>query len=206
MLKKVALLVALVAALPFAAFAGSQVDFTNAGGTLTGSSSGMALTNSTLIAVNGLGGGGLVTGISLGSYSFSTGALTGGNLQMGATFAGGGSVLIVGNGINGVTAGTIFSGTFSGPVTWTLITLKNGTHNYTLTGSISGNYANGVAANGVTVQLTVNTGKGFFNGKVAGSSGDTNISQSVAPEPGTLLLLGTGLVGIAGALRKRMAA
>ena len=206
MLKRVSLLVALVVALPFAAFAGSQVDFTNAGGTLTGSSSGMSLANSTLIAVNGMGGGGLVTGISLGSFSFSTGALTSGNLQMGGTFAGGGSVLIVGNGINGVTAGTIFSGSFSGPVTWSVITLANGTHNYTLVGSISGNYANGTAANGATVQLTYNTGKGWFNGKVAGSSGDTNISQSVAPEPGTLALLGTGLLGVAGAIRKRLAA
>jgi hypothetical protein len=206
MLKKVGLLVALVMALPFAAFAGSQVDFTNSGGTLTGSSSGMSLTNSTLIAVNGLNGGGLVTGINLGSFSFTTGALISGSLKTGGTFAGGGSVLIIGNGINGVTAGTIFNGTFTGPVTWTMITAANGTHNYTLVGAISGVGTNGNTIYGATTQLTISTpGKGMFNGKLKISSGDTNIS-SVTPEPGTLVLLGTGLLGIAGVLRKRMTA
>jgi hypothetical protein len=204
MLKRLALLGALVMALPFTAFAGSQVDFTNAGGTLTGSSSGMSLTGATLIGVNGLNGGSLVAGVNLGSFSFNTGALTSGSLQMGGTFAGGGAVTIIGNGINGVTAGTIFSGTFSGPVTWSVITLANGTHNYTLVGAISGHWANGVSASGATVQLSYNTGKGWFNGRVSGSSGDTNIGSTLAPEPGTLLLLGTGLLGIAGAVRKRL--
>jgi hypothetical protein len=201
MLKKVALLVALVVALPFTAFAG-QIDFTNSGGLLTGSSSGLSLSNSTLIAVNGLSGGGLVAGINLGTFSFSTGALTSGSLQGGGTFAAGGSILIVGNGINGVTAGTIYSGSFSGPVQWTLTTLANGTHNYILTGVITGTLGKSTPAQGATVQLTINTGKGWFNGKVKGSSGDTNIS-SVTPEPGTLLLFGTGLLSVAGVLRRR---
>ena len=206
MLKRVGMLVVLAMAMPLAAFAGSQVDFTNAGGTLTGSSSGMSLTNSVLIAVNGLNGSSLVNGVSLGTFSFSTGALTSGNLQMGATFAGGGNFSIVGNGINGVTAGTIFTGSFSGPVTWSVITLANGTHNYTLVGSIVGTFANGQSANGVTVQLSYNTGKGWFNGRVKGSSGDTNISTAVTPEPGTFALFGAGLLGIGGVLRKRLMA
>jgi hypothetical protein len=205
MLKKLGFLLVLAMLTPLAAFASGQVDFTNAGGTLTGSSAGLSLTNSTLIAVNGLNGGTLVAGQNLGTLSFTTGALTSGSLQMGGTFAAGGTFTIVGNGINGVTAGTIFSGTFSGPLTWTLFTLPNGTHNYTLSGTLTGSMTNGSPASGVSVQLTVNTHKGFFNGKTNISSGDTNLT-TVTPEPGTLMLFGTGLVGLAGVLRKRFAA
>ncbi len=200
-MKRVALLTLLALALPLAAFADS-IDTTNSGGTLTGSSAGLTLAGSELIAANGLNGLGLVTG-DLGSVSFSTGALmAGGSLQMGGTFAAGGSFVITGNGTNGIPNGAIFSGTFSGPATWTLVTLANGTHNYTLSGAVNGTWYNGSAVFGATTQLTINTGRGFFNGTTSISSGDTNIVTSV-PEPGTLGLLGTGLVGIAGAMHRK---
>ena len=201
MIKKVALLVVLTLALPLAAFAGSNVDFTNSGGTLTGTNSSLTLTGSTLVAVNGLGGG-LITGNNLGALSFSTGALSSGSLQMGGTFAAGGTFSISGNGTDGVPSGVIFSGTFTGPVSWTLVTLANGTHNYTLTGSLSGTF-NGSTIGGVTVQLTINTGKGFFNGSTTISSGDTNFTTTV-PEPGSLGLLGTGLIGVGGIVRRKL--
>src|SRR5207245_204208 len=86
----------------------------------------------------------------------------------------------------------------------TLITLANGTHNYTLTGSLTGIWTDGSTVNGATVQLTINTGRGFFNGETLISSGDTNISTAAVPEPGTLGLLGTGLVAVAGALRRKL--
>jgi PEP-CTERM motif len=200
-MKKILLLLALALALPLAAFAGNSVDFSNSGGTLSGTSSGLSLTGSTLIAVNGYNGGGLITGSNLGSVTFNTGALeSGGSLQMGGTFASGGSFTITGNGSNGVPNGVMFSGTFSS-ATWTLVTLANGTHNYTLTGVLTGSLGNGFSTNGVTVQLTINTGKGYFNGSTRISSGDTAV---VVPEPGSLGLLGTGLLGLAGVIRRKM--
>lgn len=87
---------------------------------------------------------------------------------MGGTFAAGGSFASTGNGQDDVPNGTLFSGTFSTPVTWTMVARANGTHNYTLTGTLSG---------------TLGCGKI--------SSGDTSV---VVPEPGSLGLLGTGLI------------
>jgi len=207
-MKKILLLSVLALALPVAVFADSSIDYTNSGGTLAGSSSGLTLSGSTLVAVNGLIGG-LITGNDLGSVSFTTGALTSGSLQMGGMFAAGGTFTISGNGSNGIPNGALFTGTFDGPVTWTLITLANGTHNYILSGTLSGTGDTGTATSGVTVQLTINTGKGFFNGTTNISSGDTNISsggvtRGVVPEPGSLSLMGAGLIALAGAARGKL--
>jgi hypothetical protein len=201
MVNKVLLLTALVLVLPFAAFAGSSIDFTNSGGTLSGTNNGLTLTGSTLIAANGLGGG-LITGSNLGTVSFSTGVVSGGTLQMGGTFAAGGSFGITGNGTGGIPNGVIFNGSFTGPITWTLVTLANGTHNYTLTGSLTGTWYSGGTVNGATVQLTINTGHGFFNGQTTISSGDTNFTT--VPEAGTLSLLGTGLIAVGVIVRRKL--
>ena len=200
-MKKLVLLAVLALALPTAVFASSNIDYTNSGGNLSGSTHGLQLSGSVLIAVNG--GGGLITGTNLGSVSFETGALQSGSLQQGGTFAAGGWFTITGNGTNGVPAGTLFTGTFSGPVTWTMVPLSNGTHNYTLTGALVGSTGSGLSTVGVTVQLTVNTGKGFFNGCTKISSGDTNVNV-VVPEPGSLSLLGTGLIALGGMIRRKL--
>jgi hypothetical protein len=202
-MKKILLLAVLALALPTAIFADSSIDYSNSGGILSGSSAGLSLSGSVLIAVNGLNGGGLLTGSNLGSVRFTTGALISGSLQMGGTFAGGGSFAVEGNGTNGVPDGTLFTGSFSGPVTWTMVTLANGTHNYTLTGTISGWNGSGAPTEGATVQLTVNTGSGFFNGRTRISSGDSSGSVMV-PEPGSLTLLGSGLLVLAGLVRRKL--
>src|ERR1700757_3232906 len=106
-MKRIVLLFLLALALPMAAFANNSVDFTNAGGTLSGSSAGLSLTGSTLIAFGN--GGTIITG-NLGTLGFSTADMVaGGSLQTGATFNAGGTFTITGNGTPGVHNGTIFS-------------------------------------------------------------------------------------------------
>jgi PEP-CTERM motif-containing protein len=195
MLKKVVLLAVLALALPLAAFADSTIGVSNKGGTISGNSSGLSLSGSVMIAY------GSAVGSNLGTVTFSTGAFLTGDAAHGGTLAPGGSFVITGNGTNGVPSGVIFSGTFtatpSTPITWQLQTLANGTHQYILTAGLVS--STGQVAG--TSQVTILTGNGLFNGSVKLESGDTSLA---VPEPGTLSLLGTGLIGLAGVIRRKL--
>src|SRR5437764_6885896 len=110
-MKRIVMMAVLALVLPLAAFAGS-VDFGNTGGTLAGTTAGLTLSGSNLTTVIGLGNGTCSTAAPCGSVSFSTGALTSGNLVTGGTFSSvGSSFQILGNGTNGLPS-VIFTGTF----------------------------------------------------------------------------------------------
>jgi hypothetical protein len=201
-MRRIVLLALLMLALPMAAFADSSLIFHNLGGSLSVSSSGVTLTKSKLTEIDGLGGGGSILGSgshpTLGSLSFSTGGELSStfNSTTGVTttiFASGGTFTVTGNGANGVPKGVIFQGTFSGDVTVTSSPrTKDAPRSFMLTGAVTGTY-NGVTISGQVVQLRVGGGK---------VSGTTSVASAV-PEPGTLGLFGTGLVGMAGLLRRK---
>ncbi|MGD0469075.1 MAG: PEP-CTERM sorting domain-containing protein [Terriglobales bacterium] len=191
-MKRIVLMALLALAFPLAALADS-VDFSNLGGTLTGSSAGLALTGSDLSAVVGLGGNGPVLG-DLGSVTFTTSSLLSGSLATDALFNSGGSFTISGNGTNGVPYGVLFSGPFTSTVTWAYSsTLSDGSEVFDISGNVSG---------GSTIQGYAVVGSNEFS-QVYGTLGSGNTIISTVPEPGTFALFGTGLAGLAGAVRRK---
>jgi hypothetical protein len=160
--------------------------------------------------VNSIAGLGSTTlsATDLATISFTTGALTQVNSST-WTFANGGSFTITADtNLPGIAAGaTIFSGQFSncGNCTWTLQMQANGTTVYTLVGNVSGTWYNGTTVSGSTFAFALNSGAGLFDGGTGKiTSGDTTIITT--PEPGSLMLMGTGLVGLGGALRRKLKA
>jgi len=219
-MRRVLLLALLALALPIAAWA-NTISFTNQNGELN--ISGMAGTGgmgtigvSTITSI----GSQLLTwgftaatpGHSLGIVSFTTGSLATGSILYGGTFNGGEGVStfdVIGVGKwakrltrSKTTPVAIFTGWFVGPIDWTLTSApgkKNLT--YVLSGDIYGELWNGRWVNGFTTQNIYTVNGQLTQGIAHISLGKSTVT---VPEPGTLGLLGTGLVGIAGVFRRKM--
>lgn len=198
-MRRVIVLALLALALPIATWAGT-IDLTNQRGTVSMTNAGIVSKGMQLTGFNGIVP---PPGHSLGSVGYATGALTSGSILTGGTFSSvGSSFVVVGKGNFGQPKGVIFNGAFSGTITWTLISQVGQTLKYELTGNIVGQLYTGRTVTGTTTQdITTHPGQ-LAKGIGHATLGNT---QLTTPEPGTLGLLGTGLLGIAGSFRRKKA-
>jgi len=102
---------------------------------------------------------------------------------------------------SGTPGDVLFIGNFSGPLTWVITNLTNGTHNYTLTGMVRGTMDE-KTADGMASKLTIGTGREYFNDSPR-VDGDDDVRSSSVPEPSTFALLGMGAFLLSGELRRR---
>jgi hypothetical protein len=207
-MKRVAVLVGLCVLLLSAAAWADGINLTNKFGTVSITNAGIVSVGAQLRSY-----GPVNTGSSLGSVSFSTGALTSGSILGGGTFAGGAGSSFIVNGsgawlkaLTGTnsTHVTLFSGSFVGPVKWQLLSIgpHGWTYTFELSGTIRGKLWDGRTVNGTTTQyITLYKNQWRIDNKGDIGLGTTTLA---IPEPSTLGLLGTGLIGIAGTLRRKM--
>jgi len=165
----------------------------------SGSSTTLSLTNAELDRI------GNNVGSNLGFISFTTGTLTSGSLSMGGTFGAGGSFTIHGT-YGDISNGTLFSGIFSGPVSWILTSPTRCTVcSYTLTGNLSGTwFVHGTTpTTGATVQIDFTSNGLYAGGKITDVGGVSFINIPAIPEPASMGLLGTGLLAMGLLVRRK---
>lgn len=208
-MRRVALILGLLALLLPAAAWADGIDLTNQWGTVNITALGGVVSQGSELM-----SWGAITpahGYDLGQVSFSTGALTSGGIWTGGTWAGGGYFIVRGVGAwtKNLPASpqgpvTLFNGSFVGPVTWTVLSIGKGGFNYIfmLSGAIQGTYYDGRTVNGTTTQyIYAYTNQWLQDRKGGISLGKSNLA---VPEPGTLGLLGTGLIFVASSLRRKL--
>jgi hypothetical protein len=205
-MRRVVVVALLALALPIAAWA-NGLNLVNRNGTITLSNAGIVSSNSHLIQFNNIVA---PKGHGLGFVSFATGAMTSGSIFGGGTFSDvGSSFLVTGTGgFKGVPKGPIFNGAFVGPILWTLMSDTGKgcptapcMYQFQLSGNLQGQLFTGHTVNAKTTQnITVFYGEWVRAGDGHMHTGNT----SIAPEPGTLALLGTGLVGVATMVRRKL--
>jgi hypothetical protein len=171
------------------AFADS-VSFTNRGGGLSLSSSGVSANS--MINTLSLDGTQILSG-NVGTLQFDTGNFVG-SLLSGGTFTGGDfSFALTGS------TGVVFANNFAGSLT------NLGKGLYDLVGTFSGTF-DGVSFKGSTNQIfgisRDDDGEECFRNL----RGTTTITTAAVPEPSTLTFFGTGLIALAGAVRRKLAA
>jgi PEP-CTERM motif len=176
------------------------ITIVNKGGLLSMSNAGIVSTSSHLHQFNNIiappGGG-------LGFVNFSTGALVSGSIQAGGIFSSSGSSFVVRStsGQLPCHACILFNGTFTGDITWTLVSQQGGESVYQLSGTLVGQLWNGRTVTGSTVQNVTTFNQQLRQGVGHLRLGDTNLGT---PEPSSLMLLGTGLIGIGGFVRRKL--
>ena len=174
----------------------------NQTGTAMGGNSGIVMDGSggsiasTVIQIGG------VQGSNLGTLSLTTGTMISGSLSGGAFFNPG-TLTITTTGWNGF-SGTLFSGTFGNattPIQWLALGKVGSFFEYELIGPVSGTWEGGATVGGETAQLYFHSRTQYTGGSISLASGTTGI---VVPEPGTVGLMGTGLLGMGMLVRRRV--